>query len=293
MTGPSEPWTIIRLIRWTAEYLAGKGAEQARLDAEVLLADLLGLSRVQLYLNFDRPLEPPELAGFRERVRRRAAREPVAYITGRKEFYSLDLAVDRRVMIPRPETEHLVEEAVRLARSRWPESEELKIVDLGTGCGAVAVALASELGQARLWALDISEPALEVARANIEAHGLADRISLVQGDLLAPLSEQGPFHLIAANLPYVPRPAWAELSVETRDYEPRTALDGGEDGLELIGRAAAQTRGLLGPGGALLLEIWPANAAAVQDLGLGLDYAEVRIVPDLAGWDRVAVLERG
>lgn len=284
-------WTVLGLIRRTADYLAGKGVETARLDAEVLLADLLSLDRVQLYLNFDRPLNSDELANFRDRVRRRAAREPAAYITGRKEFYSLELAVGPEVLIPRPETELLVEETVRLARDRWPDIRGLRLVDLGAGSGALALALASEIEEATVWALDASGPALKVALANAKRHGLAGRIRFLQGDLLESLAEKGLFHLIAANLPYVPRAAFADMAPEVREYEPRLALDGGEDGLDLIRRAAGQARGRLEPGGALLVEIWPTHGREIQALGERHGYARVRIIKDLAGRDRVAVLE--
>ena len=165
-----EAWTILRLIRWTTEYLEKKGVESPRLDAEVLLADLLHLSRVDLYVNFDRPLNAAELADFRRMILRRAAREPVAYIIGRKEFFSLDFAVGPEVLIPRPETEHLAEEAVRLTRERWPDSGEVRLVDVGTGSGALALALAHEIEAAAVWALDISAPALHMASSNARRH---------------------------------------------------------------------------------------------------------------------------
>ncbi|MBU2549056.1 MAG: peptide chain release factor N(5)-glutamine methyltransferase [Proteobacteria bacterium] len=297
MTGPGRasedagPWTVLRLIRWTTGFFESRGVDTPRLDAEVLLADLLGLDRVRLYMNFDRPLNADELAAFRARVRRRAAREPVAYITGRKEFYSLTFRVGPEVLVPRPETELLVEETVRLARKRWPAGEPLRILDLGTGCGAVAAALASELDQARIFAIDISAPALALARLNAEALGLADRIRFFEGDLTSPLEGQGPgFHLAAANLPYVPRPALDDLAPEVR-REPRLALDGGPEGLDLIRRAATRVRPLLEPRGALLLEIWPTHGPALTALGETLNYASVRLAKDLAARDRVAILD--
>lgn len=293
-TGRDEPWTIVRLLRWTTDYLSGKGVETPRLDTEVMLADLLGFSRVDLYLNYDRPLQPEELSGFRERVRRRANREPVAYITSRKEFYSLDLEVGPEALIPRPETELLVEEAVRLVRDRWPKCASLRLVDLGAGSGAMALALASQLRQAALWALDLSGQALELARRNASRHGVEGRIKFLQGDLLAPLAgEEKAFHLIAANLPYVPRAAFADMAPEARDHEPRLSLDGGEDGLDLIRRAIAQAKPLIKPGGALLLEVWPTHGDEIRGLGSKYGYAQVRIIKDLAERDRMAVLETG
>ncbi|MBW2060007.1 MAG: peptide chain release factor N(5)-glutamine methyltransferase [Deltaproteobacteria bacterium] len=293
--GHSEPWTVLRLIQWTTSYLTGKGVKRARFDAEVLLADLLELSRVKLYLNYDRPLNQPELKAFRERVRRRADFEPVAYITGHKEFYSLELKVDRGVLIPRPETELLVDETLKAAQNQLSDHEaeigSLHIVDLGTGCGAIALALASRLSQARIWAIDLSEKAVEIARANAKRHGLESRITFLQGDLLEPLRDRTDyFHLIAANLPYVPRIAFDDMAPDVKDFEPRLALNGGEDGLDLITKAVAQARALLRLQGALLLEIWHTHAPAVREMGRTCGYNQVRICKDLAGRDRVAVL---
>ncbi len=281
----------MRLIRWTTDYLAGKGVDTPRLDAEVLLADLLAMDRVRLYMNYDRPLQPEELAGYRSRVRRRAAREPVAYITGKREFYSLELEVGPGVLVPRPETELLVEETVRLAGERWPGLSELRLADLGTGSGAVALALASLLPQARIWAVDLSPDALHYARRNAARHNPDGRISLFLGDLLEPLSGQQPFHLITANLPYVPEPALADMAPDVRDYEPVLSLGGGADGLDIILRAVEQARPRLADGGALLLEVWPDHGLALQGLASGLGYGDVRIIRDLAGRDRVVVLD--
>ncbi|MDY6851038.1 MAG: peptide chain release factor N(5)-glutamine methyltransferase [Thermodesulfobacteriota bacterium] len=293
-TSRDEPWTIVRLLHWTTDYLSGKGVETPRLDTEVMLADLLGFSRVDLYLNYDRPLQSGELSGFRERVRRRANREPVAYITGRKEFYSLDLEVGPEVLIPRPETELLVEEAVRLVEERWSKCASPRLVDLGAGSGAVVLALALQLRRAELWALDISGRALDLARRNASRHGVEGRINFLQGDLLSPLAGgEENFHLIAANLPYVPRAAFADMAPEARDHEPRLSLDGGEDGLDLIRRAIAQARPLIKPGGALLLEVWPTHVDEIRGLGSRYGYARVRIIKDLAQRDRIAVLEAG
>lgn len=292
-------WTPLRLLRWTADYLTGKGIERARLDAEVMLADLLGMERVGLYLNFDRPLKKDELAAFRERVRRRAAHEPVAYIVGRREFYGLDLSVDPRVLIPRPETELLVDQALNRLKEDRP-AEALhgcageRLVDLGTGSGAVALALAHERPEARLWALDISEEALEAARANARRLGLEARIQFLQGDLLAPLAGlRKTYDLIVANLPYVPRPAFADMPLDVKAFEPHPALDGGEDGLDLIRPAIHQALPLLKPGGALILEIWPSQAEAILTQARAEGYGPASVHQDLAGYDRAVVLIRG
>ena len=291
--GRSEgPWTILKLIRWTTEFLGSKGVDTPRLDAEVLLSNLLGLGRVELYLQFDRPLNPDELSGYRERVKRRAAREPVAYIVGHKEFYSLDLEVSPEVLIPRPETELLVDEALALVKARWPEEQHLFLADVGAGSGAVAIALATRLPQARLWAVDIHGPALSVAKANAQRHGVEDRIDFIQGDLLEPLKAAGVrFHLVAANLPYVPTGAFADMAPDVRQYEPHRSLDGGVDGLQLIERAVAGGRELLIEDGAMLLEIWPDHGPRLTGLGRQSGFGRVGLVKDLAGHDRIAVLD--
>lgn len=292
----SQPWTILRLIRWTTDYLADKGVPKPRLDAEVMLASLLGLKRVDLYLKYDQPLDQKELAGYRNMVRRRANREPVAYIVGRKEFFGLELKVDPRVLIPRPETELLVDEALRLAGEKWsapdgPKSVPINIIDLGTGSGAIALALVTQLPSASIWALEISESALEVARENAGRFESGLRIRLAQSDLFSAVSDQAEFfHLILANLPYVPEKFFSEMDPDVRDFEPRQALDGGEDGLVFIKRAIIQARPLLKSGGALILEIWHTSASQIEKYAHEYGYGDVRIIKDPAGHDRVAVL---
>ena len=287
----SDTWTVLKILRWTTEFLKNKGVETARLDAEVLLADLLGLSRVDLYLNFDRPLIAEELAGYRERVKRRGAREPVAYIIGRKEFYSLDFKMTRDVLIPRPETELLVEEALEAVRERFP-NEDLALADVGTGSGAIALALASELERARIWATDIWTPSLEVARQNAEQFGVADRLVFLEGDLASPLvSLDQRFHLVLANLPYIPDAAYEDMAPDVLEFEPRRSLAGGKDGLDLIRRLVEAAPDLLVPGGAVILEIWPDHGEALKALGASGGFSGVRIRKDLAGRDRVAVMD--
>lgn len=289
----NEIWTVLRIIRWTTGYLEGKGVDSPRLDAEVLLADLLKMRRIDLYVNYDRPLSPDELAGYREMVKRRAAREPAAYIIGRKEFYSLDFKVSSAVLIPRPETETLVDEAVDLARKRFSYKPQLKLADIGTGSGAVAISLASELKNALVWAVDISERALDVARVNIEGHKLEDRVNLIRGDLLEPLLDIGEkFDIITANPPYVPLPAFNDMEPEVRDWEPHLALAGGEDGLLLIRRLVSRAVELLASNGALLLEVWHEHAPELRRLGEQYGFGRTKIVTDLSGRDRVAVFDK-
>jgi release factor glutamine methyltransferase len=254
-------WTIQQLLKVTTDYLTQKGIESPRLSAEVLLAHQLNLSRVKLYLDFDKPLGEEEVAGFRNLVKRRLRREPLQYITGRQEFWSLDFQVGPQVLIPRPETEVLVEQVVRLFKEeRLPEKDRPKILDFGTGCGAVAVALAREIEGASLWASDLSEDALEVARLNAETHGVARRIVFKRGDLWEPIrGEALRFDVIVSNPPYVDSGTMDTLPCEVRDYEPRAALDGQEGGMFFIEKIISGAGDYLNPGGWVLIEMDPGQ----------------------------------
>jgi len=276
----SEAWTVLKLLRWTADYFAGRGVDAPRLDAELLLAETLGLDRVGLYVNFERPLQADELAAFRERVRRRAVREPLAYILGRAEFWSLSLLVTPAVLIPRPETELLVEQAL----PRLGDGPR-QVLDIGTGSGALAIALAHERPECSVTAIDRSTAALAVAADNCRINGVADRIVLADGDLAA--LPPGPFDLIVANPPYIPSGELAALMPEVRDYEPRLALDGGADGLAAYRAITAQAAGVLAPGGWLLMEVGFDQAAAVRALCAAAGLAELFVARDLAGIERV------
>jgi release factor glutamine methyltransferase len=265
------------------ESLLQKDIEDAPLESEILLRHTLGISRVQLYLDLENELPPPDEAAFLTLVERRIRGEPSAYITGHREFYGLDFMVDRRVLIPRPESELLVETALKLARERGLTS----LADIGTGCGAIAVSLAANLPDAVIYATDISAGALEVARHNCREHGVAARVHLLQGDLLQPLPK--PVGLITANLPYVMEgdlPGAGPLS-----FEPALALNGGPDGLKYIERLCSQLGGKLEPGGCLLMEIGQGQGQAVQArLSQLFPAAEISIIPDFGGIDRMADL---
>ncbi|MGQ9627002.1 MAG: peptide chain release factor N(5)-glutamine methyltransferase [Anaerolineae bacterium] len=281
-----KPYAIREALDWGRKVLQKEGIDSARLDAELLLAFNLGLSRAGLYAKLDRALSQAEWEIYSFSICRRAAREPVAYLTGRKEFYKLDFYVDRRVLIPRPETELLVEQALEMARRAPIEV----IADVGTGSGAVAISLAVELEGARIYATDISPEALAVAALNCRRHGLAGRVRLLQGDLLAPLPE--PADLIVANLPYIAREEFEELAEDIRSYEPRLALDGGEDGLALIRRLLAQAEAYLRPGGKILLEIGAWQGGAVSALARRhFPRAQITLRKDYAGLDRLVIIE--
>ena len=280
---PGELWTVQRVLTWTANKFAERDKQPARLEAEVLLAHVLKMNRVSLYVNYERPLDPAELAAYRELVKRRLAGEPSAYLVGKQEFWTLPLAVDARVLVPRRDTETLVETALELLGNSGVVAPRL--LDIGTGSGAIALALAKTRPDATVVATDVSADALEVARANAAALGLGDRVSFVQGDLAA--GATGPFHLVVSNPPYVRAGDLAGLMAEVR-HEPRLALDGGADGLEVYRRLIPVAAGLMAEGGALALEIGADQAGEVSALGgaAGLT-AETR--RDLARLDRVVI----
>ncbi|MEE8409501.1 MAG: peptide chain release factor N(5)-glutamine methyltransferase [Myxococcota bacterium] len=286
-------WTIQRILTWTQQHFVAKGIQSARLDAEVLLASVMGVGRVQLYTNYDQPLRQEERAAFRALVQRRAAREPVAHILGRKEFYSRDFAVTRDVLIPRPETEHLVDAVLE-----WIEKQELtapRIVDIGTGSGAIAVTLACELPQAAVVATDVSQEALGVARRNAEKHGVADRIEFLHGDLFESLGDESPrrFDVVVSNPPYVDVEARDVLQPEVRDWEPEVALFAGEGGLAVVQRLCAEVHPHLEAPGLFACEIgYDQQALVVALLADAGPWARNEVLPDLQGHPRVALAER-
>jgi len=264
-----------------------EGLDTPRLDAELLLGHVLGLTRAKIHAHPNRRLDAAELDSYRELIERRRQHEPVAYIIGHKEFYGLDFYVDRRVLIPRPETELLVEKGLEIGRAA---SHPLTIADVGTGSGAIAISLAVHLPQAIIYALDASSDALEVAALNRRCHGVEGRVHLLQGDLLSPLPK--PVDLIVANLPYVSEVEWDLLPRTIMAYEPRSALDGGPDGLDAIRRLLAQARSYLKPQAKILLEIGAAQGAAVADLaGRHFPIATVEVVQDYAELDRMVIVE--
>jgi release factor glutamine methyltransferase len=268
------------------QLLEGEGVDSPGLDAELLLARVLGANRAKVLAWPDRQLTPKQLTLYRNLVDRRAGREPLAYILGHREFFGLDLRVDHRVLIPRPETEVLVEQALRVARHG---QSPLRIADVGAGSGAVAVALAVHLPEATVYALDTSAGALEVTAANARRHQVSNQVHCLQGHLLEPLPE--PVHLIVGNLPYVTAEEWETLAPEIRAYEPRTALLGGADGLDLIRELLATASPHLEPGGAILLEIGANQGMAAMAAAQGqFPDAQVALHQDYAGLDRVVVV---
>ncbi len=278
------------LLGRATQRLASVGSASPRLDAEVLLAHVLGLSRSALLARLGASLDDAPAAAFAALLERRARHEPIAYLTGVREFWSLDFAVTPAVLIPRPETELLVEVACQQAARRPPgEDSNLTILDLGTGSGCVAVAIAHELPRARVVAVDSSAAALALARRNAAAHGVAERISFCCSDLFAALDAGATFDLVVSNPPYL---APGDAVSPELAFEPRAALCGGEDGLAVIRRIVAGAPVALRPGGALVIEIGSGHAPAVIELARAAGLDAIRVEADLAGIPRALVAQR-
>lgn len=292
-TGGEEkgPWTVLRLIRWSADYLTEKGVESGRLDAEHLLAHALGTSRLELYLQFDRPLTPPELDAYRPLLRRRAAREPLQYITGRTAFRELELRTDPRALIPRPETEVLVQHVLDWAAARG--RDDLTAVDVGTGTGCIALSLLSEGPFGQVWAVDISADALELAGLNVEAAGAAERVRLVEGEGLAALPDPVQVDVVVSNPPYVRTGESASMAPEITEHEPASALFAGDDGLDVLRPLVTGAVDRLHPGGLLALEVGMDQGPDVLELIRRTGAFENEAVHrDLSGRPRVVTAVR-
>ncbi len=275
--------TIRQVLSRARQVLTASDVEEASIESEMLLRHVLKIGRVELYQELNRGLDTGQEEAFWGLIKRRLNHEPATYITGHREFYGLDFSVNTGVLIPRPETELLVEKALEIAQNR----AALTIAEVGTGCGAVAICLALHLPRAKIYAIDISEAALGMAQTNCRRHMVADRVRLLYGDMLDPLPEA--VDMVVANLPYVRE---AELPlVSTRDFEPALALNGGPDGLEKFRQLGAGISDKLHPGGSLLLEIGQGQREAVVGFFRGLlPEAEMAVTPDLGGIDRVVCL---
>lgn len=259
-----DQWTIGKLLEWTKDYLAKSGSESPRLDAEVLLAHAKKCKRIELYTTFDEVADENVRTTFRHLVRQRAEGTPVAYLVESREFYSLPFFVSPSVLIPRPETEFLVIRLLDLAKTL--NKKELRIVDVGTGSGVIAICAAIYLPDSQIVAVDASQAALDVAKRNAVTHGVADRIEFVACDLLSEVSNRAPFDFVLSNPPYVSESEYDALDVQVKDHEPRLALVAGPTGTEVIARLVPQAAEMLEPGGSLIMEISPMIHAAVKDL---------------------------
>lgn len=278
----NDTWTIRSVLGWTADYFNRRGVDAPRLTAEVLLAFVLQGTRVQLYVDLDRPLKPKELAAYRALIERRISGEPTQYLTGTREFYGRPFAVDPRVLIPRPETELLVDAALEAI----PKDAPCRVLDLCTGSGCVAVTLAAERSNATVFATELSPAACEVARSNAATLKVGDRVRVLEGDLFGPLERGSLFHVVVSNPPYVPSEEIAALAAEVR-REPRMALDGGRDGLEITRRLADQAPSWLEPGGMLAVEISEGQGPEAQRLLQSAGLVRAGLRKDLSRLDRL------
>jgi release factor glutamine methyltransferase len=288
-------WTIIKLLNWAHTYLKDRDIDSPRATGEILLAHALKCERIALYLNYDQPLIGAELKAFKKLIQRRIRREPVAYILGVKEFWSLDLEVSREVLIPRPETECLVETALDTLSTKAPD-QSWRILDLGTGSGAIIIALAVEQPRHTFFASDLSLPAVRLARRNARRHNCGDRIHYFNANWLAALNlKRTAFEMIISNPPYIPSRVMAGLQPEIHSFEPTAALDGSSDGLKCYREIIDAAHHYLEPDGVLLLEIGHDQrddvCRLVDDSG---HYRDFRCTKDYSGHDRVVqVRKRG
>jgi release factor glutamine methyltransferase len=288
-----DAWTVLRLLQWTTEFFQKKASDSPRLDAEILLAHARGCSRIELYTSFAAVLTEEQITAFRELVRRRGEGMPVAQLVGYKEFYSLKFRVNEHVLVPRPETEHLVIEALDRAKEMKIVDRPLRIADIGTGSGAIAIALAKHLPTAELVAVDQSRDALAIARWNAEQHGVESRVEFLESDLLSAVESPDPFDIVCSNPPYVSQSEYDELSPTVRDYEPRTALVAGPLGSEVIERIIRETPARIVGGGRLILELSPMIAAACEQIANTSDaFGDARFIKDLDGHQRILSLSR-
>ena len=279
-----ELWTIGRILKWTEQYFKEKGIESPRLDAEVLLSHILGRERIYLYVHFDEPLEPAELARYREAIKQRVQRVPVAYIIGEKEFMGLTFKVTEDTLVPRPDTEILVQAAIERLRAR---GDAPRFADIGTGTGAICLSVLHFLPKAQADTVDISPAARAIAEENAAALEVADRVTFHTGDLLAPLAGQC-YDAILSNPPYIPDGDIAALAPEVRLKEPHTALAGGKDGLDFYRRLMANAPALLKDGGFLAVEVGIHQAAPVAALAVP-SFSRTEILKDYAGIERVVI----
>jgi len=277
-------WRIKDLLEWTTRYFSDRGVQESRLEAEILLAHVFEKNRVYLYANYDEPVNQTERERYREYIKRRISGEPLAYIVGCKEFMSLNFKVSPDVLIPRPDTEILVETALSLAR----EGQMNRICDVGTGSGAIAVSLAAYLPDTEIFAVDLSPAALKIARENARLHNVT--VHFREGDLLLPLENEAKLDMITANLPYVTIAQIEELEPGVKDWEPRLALAATGDGLDIYRRLVPQAYELLQPGGFMLCEIDPRQVESARAMLQG--FSDIEIIKDGAGRDRVVKARR-
>ncbi|TWT83151.1 Release factor glutamine methyltransferase [Planctomycetes bacterium CA13] len=283
-----DPWTVLRLLEWTTNFFTQRGSDSPRLDSEILLAHARDCARIELYTAFAEVPSEEQRVAFREMVRRRGEGTPVAQLVGYKEFYSLRFRVDENVLIPRPETEHLVIEAIDCVKTMKVTDRPIRIADIGTGSGAIAITLAKHIKNAEITAVDQSETALNIARWNAAHLKFADSIDFVHSDLFASVTKPETFDIICSNPPYVSESEYDDLPASVREYEPREALVAGIDGLDVIKRLLENAPPRLELGGRLIIEISPMIADLCEELvDATANLAELRIIKDLANHQRL------
>ncbi len=289
------PWTVERVLNWTRGFFERKQLDSPRLCAELIIAHVLDLSRIKLYTNYSQPLTDEQLKTLRDLVKRAGDEEPIGYLTGKAHFFSLEFDIAPGVLIPRPDTETLVEQVMGLIQ-HTPGFEAPRILDLCTGSGAIAIAIAKHVAATQVVATDISEKAIAIAKHNIDKHQLADRVTLLQGDLYEALSQhvdKTAFDIITANPPYIATVQMSQLPKNVRDYEPHSALDGGPDGLDPHRRILASASNYLRTGGRILLEIaYDQHDPAMEMVAAFDDFTDAKILRDHAGHPRVLAVTR-
>ena len=285
-------WTVLKLLEWTTEFFSSRGSHSPRLDAEVLLAHCRECSRIELYTAFGEIPNEEQRVAFREMVRRRGEGTPVAQLVGYREFYSLTFRVNESVLIPRPETEHLVIESIDYVKALSVNDRPIRIVDVGTGSGAIAISLAKNLSGVEITAIDCSEKALEVARWNGQQHGVNETIKWTLGDLLEPILPESEIDLICSNPPYISDSEYQSLEPTVRDYEPKLALVSGPTGMECIESLIDQSVSRLRPRGRLMIELSPMIADGCYDLAKSRHHwSDLRFVKDLSGNRRILSMQ--
>ncbi len=284
----SETWTTRRLLQWTTQHFEQKTLEAPRMQAEMLLAHVLGCDRIRLYMEPDRPANEPERQQLRDLVKRAGNQEPVDYLVGQAPFFALDFKVGPAVLIPRPSTETLISFVLQDVKSRGLREHALRVADVGTGSGAIVIALLKHLPKATAVATDLSPEALEVARDNAQRHRVSDRIEFRQGDLLAPLGEER-FDFLLSNPPYISDAEWEDVEPNVKDYEPTSALRGGVDGLDLLRPLIARASGQVVPGGWCCLEIADSQADAVRALASQAGWSAIDVLNDHEQLPRIVV----
>jgi len=292
-TTTSTQWTIQRLLEWTTEFFSkSESSSSPRLEAETLLSEALECQRIELYTRFAEVPEADKLAEYRAWVKRRGAGEPVAYLVGHREFYSLKFSVNPDVLIPRPETEHVVVSALEAVKQL--DANPVRIIDVGTGSGCIAVTLATQLSDCKIAATDISQAALDVAKTNAQSHSVEDRVRFFQGDLLAALpSGSDPVHIIVSNPPYIGESEINTVDGQVKDHEPAIALFSGEFGTDIIARLIADAPEYLLPGGFLIFETSPiVMDKCVELVEANPAFANAEVVKDFSGLERVVVAKK-